>query len=343
MVLPEIVDGGTLLRGVRHDAPARKPAGDDRSGRSVASTSMTSPFRFAVQARTWAEPADLERSARDIEALGYDEMYSFDHIGTIDPFVPLVVAARSTTTLRVGPLVLNNEFHQPALLARTVATVDRMTGGRLVLGLGTGYAQSEHDAIGLELRPPRTRVDRFAESLQVLRDLLDTGACHRTGEHHTIDIDEFGVAPTQGHVPFLIGGYGRRMVRIAGRYADIFQFTGLVHDEEGNPTARGFALDQVIERARWLDEAAGDRNDAIERSSLVQMTHIGGDAPSVSELAQRFETDEDVMRETPFALVGSVEQVVDRLERLREQTGISHYVVREPESFAPVVDALRGR
>ena len=304
---------------------------------------MTSPFRFAVQSRAWADPDELERSAREVEALGYDEVYSFDHIGTIDPFVPLVVAARSTSTLRVGPLVLNNEFHQPALLARTAATVDRMTGGRLVLGLGTGYAQSEHDAIGLELRPPGPRVDRFEESLAILRDLLDTGACHRDGVHHTIDIDEFGVAPTQAHVPFLIGGYGRRVVGIAGRYADIFQFTGLVHDEQGNPTARGFALDHVLERARWLDEAAGDRNADIERSSLVQMTHVGDDAPSLAELAQRFEADEEVVRDTPFALVGSVEQVVDRLERLRELTGISHYVVREPESFAPVADALRGR
>jgi probable F420-dependent oxidoreductase len=304
---------------------------------------MTSPFRFAVQSRAWADPDELVRAAREIEALGYDEMYSFDHVGAIDPFVPLIVAARSTTTLRVGPLVLNNEFHQPALLARTAATVDRMTGGRLVLGVGTGYAQSEHDSIGLELRPPAARVDRFEECLAIVRDLLNTGASHREGRHHTVDIDEFGVAPTQSHVPFLIGGHGRRVIGIAGRYADIFQFTGLVHDEEGNPTARGFALEQIVERARWLDEAAGDRSTHIERSSLVQFTHIGDDAPSLAELAQRFELDEEIVRDTPFALVGSVEHVVDRLERLREQTGISHYVIREPESFAPVADALRGR
>jgi probable F420-dependent oxidoreductase len=304
---------------------------------------MTSPFRFAVQSRAWADPDELERSAREIEALGYDEMYSFDHIGAIDPFVPLVVAARSTTSLRFGPLVLNNEFHQPALLARTVATVDRMTGGRLVLGLGTGYAQHEHDAIGLELRAPGPRVDRFEESVQILRDLLDTGTCHRDGAHHTIAIDQLGVAPSQPHVPFLIGGNGRRMVGIAGRHADICQFTGLVHDDEGKPTARGFALDLVVERARWLDEAAGDRNDEIERSSLVQMTHVGDDAPSGAELAERFDVDESVLRDTPFVLAGTVEQVVDQLERVRQQTGISHYVVREPESFAPVVEALRGR
>jgi alkanesulfonate monooxygenase SsuD/methylene tetrahydromethanopterin reductase-like flavin-dependent oxidoreductase (luciferase family) len=75
-------------------------------------------------------------SARQAEDLGYEELYSYDHLGAIDRFVPLIVAAEATSRLRVGPLVLNNELHHPALLARTVATLDRMTGGRIVLGVG---------------------------------------------------------------------------------------------------------------------------------------------------------------------------------------------------------------
>ena len=95
---------------------------------------MVKPFRFALQTRTVADHDALMAVARQAEALGYQELYSADHIGAADPFVPLVVAALATTRLRVGPLVLNNEFHHPALLARTAATVDRVTGGRLVLG-----------------------------------------------------------------------------------------------------------------------------------------------------------------------------------------------------------------
>jgi|SRR5579862_9505374 len=100
-------------------------------------------------------------SARQAEDLGYEELYSYDHLGAIDPFVPLIVAAEATSRLRVGPLVLNNELHHPALLARTVATLDRMTGGRVVLGIGTGYAQAEHEAMGIELRRPGPRVERL--------------------------------------------------------------------------------------------------------------------------------------------------------------------------------------
>jgi alkanesulfonate monooxygenase SsuD/methylene tetrahydromethanopterin reductase-like flavin-dependent oxidoreductase (luciferase family) len=116
---------------------------------------MTRPFRFAVQKRDFGDPDEIAEYARHVEQLGYEELYSYDHVGAVDPFIPLIPAALATERLRVGPLVLNNEFHHPALLARAAATVDRMTSGRLVLGLGTGYAQDEHDSIGLELRPAR--------------------------------------------------------------------------------------------------------------------------------------------------------------------------------------------
>ena len=308
---------------------------------------MARPFRFAVQTGPFDDAQALPEFARHVESLGYDELYSYDHIGVVDPFVPLMVAAGATERLRVGPLVLNNEFHQPALLARTAATVDRLTGGRLVLGWGTGYMQHEHDAIGLELRAPGPRVTRFGESLEVVRSLLDTGACDFDGEHHHVHLEALGVRPANEHVPFLIGGHGRRVVSLAGRFADIFQYTGLHHGEGGVPNGGGFAIEHVIERSRWLTDAAdaaGDRNDAIERSILVQLTHVGDGADAALDAAvERFRMDRDVVERTPFALIGSVAQVVDELEGLREQIGVSHVTIRDVDGFAPVVAALAGR
>ena len=305
---------------------------------------MVRPFRFALQGRNLGDRDGLLVAARQAESLGYEELYSFDHIGTVDPLLPLMVAAEATTRLRVGPLVLNNEFHHPALLARTAATLDRLTGGRLVLGLGTGYTQSEHDAIGLLLREPGARVTRFEESVVALRSLLDTGAARVDGEHHHLAIDDLGVRPIQEHVPLLIGGHGKRVVGIAARYADIFQFTGLTHGEGGEPAAGGFAIEEIRQRSRWLDEAAGDRLADIERSALVQLVDIGPDGDDqIAAVAERFEIATDQIADTPFVLIGSVEQVVDKLERLRDDVGISHYVIRDAEGFAPVVAALAGR
>ena len=315
-------------------------------------TGTARPYRFAIQGGPFGDVDALRTYARQVEALGYDEFFTSDHIGApgsggrsggafvVDPFVPLMVAAESTTRLRVGPLVLNTEFSNPGLLARTAATVDRLTAGRLVLGLGTGYAAAEHDSIGMPIRAPGPRVDRFEELLLVLRALLDDGAVDHDGEHESVHIDDLGVTGTQSRIPFLIGGHGRRVVRLAGVSADIFQFTGLTHGKGGAPTPGGFSLSDIMQRGRWLAEAAGERDAMIERSSLVQFAACGRNAPPATQLSERFGLDAEVVEETPFVLSGSVEQVIDKIERLREIVGITHYVVRDPEGFAPIVEAL---
>jgi probable F420-dependent oxidoreductase len=305
---------------------------------------MVAPFRFALQMRNLADPAAVATDAVQAAELGYDELYSYDHLGSVDPFVPMVTAAAAAPDLRVGPLVLNNELHHPVLLARTAATVDAMTGGRLVLGLGTGYAQAEHDAMGLALNAPGARVRRFGESLEVLRSLLDTDVATFDGEFHHVAVESLGIRPAQAHVPFLIGGHGPRVVAVAAQHADIFQFTGLTHGEGGAPRPGGFPLADVRVRARWLTEGAGARDALIERSALVQVLHVGPGADGeIAGLAERFGVDEQVLVETPFVLAGSVEQIVDKLERLRIDVGISHHVIRDAEQFAPVVAALAGR
>lgn len=311
----------------------------------------TRQFRFAIQGGPFNDPHALSTHARLVESLGYDELFSSDHIGVfdssgssdrVDPLLPLLAAAAATTTLRVGPLVLNNEFYVPSLLARSAITIDQLTEGRLVLGLGTGYAEAEHDAIGHPIRPPRSRVSRFEESVTIIRALLDSGSVDLDGEHESAHFDDIGARPVQPKVPLLIGGDGRRMIGIGGRFADVFQFTGLGTDPDtGGLDTAGFAVESVAERAGWLDESAGDRD--VERSLLVQFTAVDDGVPPVGELATRFGLDADVVEHTPFSLSGSLDRVVDKLEHLRERLGVSHVVVRDPEGFAPVVAALAGR
>ena len=181
----------------------------------------------------------------------------------------------------------------------------------------------------------------------MVRSLLDTGAASFHGEHHHVELEALGVRPAAEHVPFLIGGHGRRVVSLAGRFADIFQYTGLHHGEGGVPNGGGFGIEHVVERSRWLTEAAqqaGDRSDAIERSILVQHTHVGDGAEAALDAAvERFGMERALLESTPFVLIGSVEQVVDKLERLREQIGVNHVTIRDVDGFAPVVAALAGR
>lgn len=310
---------------------------------------MTSarPFRFGIQTGPFDRPAELRDFAGHVEGLGYAELFSYDHIGMVDPFLPLLVAAEATSTLRFGPLVLNNEFHNPVLVARAAATFDLLTGGRLLLGLGTGYMRAEHDAADIELRPPAARVTRFEESVTALRSLLDTGGADVHGEEIRIDVADLGVRPAAAHVPFLIGGHGPRVVRLAGQHADVFQFTGLTHASgSGAPGAGGFDAGQLRERRVWLEAAAGARIDRIDISALVQMTVVDtsdrNTAVDAARAAERIGISPDVLDDIPFVLIGTVDQIVEKLLRLREELGIHHYVVRDPVGFAPVVDRLAG-
>ncbi len=292
----------------------------------------------------FGDPDAVRALAAECATHGYDEFFTPDHLGSPDPFAPLLLAAEVSTQLRVGPLVVNNAFHNPVLLARTAATIDQLTNGRFVLGLGTGYAQAEHDAIGIDLPRPGDRVVQFEESIVALRDLLDSGASKVAGQHRSIDVEDLGVRPAQDRVPFLIGGHGRRVVGIAGRHSDIFQYTGLTHGPDGSPGPGGVRMSDLIQRRVWLEEAAADRFDAIECSALVQRTSVSSDTDAErEEVLERWKLSKAELDDCPFALFGPVEEIVDKLERIRETLGISHYVVRDAEGFAPVVDALKGR
>ncbi len=310
---------------------------------------MRHPFRFGIQTGPFDNPPALREFATKIEDLGFAELFSSDHINggglnNVDPFLPLLVAAEATSTLRFGPLVLNNEFHNPALLARTAASFDLLSDGRLILGMGTGYAQPEHDAVDIPLRPPRDRVTRFGESIDALRSLLDTGSASCAGEHITLSIEGLGVRPVQNQVPILVGGHGRRVVSIAAEKADIFQFTGLTHDPiTGAPSAGGFARTAVAKRHGWLQDVAGDRYPRLELSTLVQRTHVGAGGREVrEEIAARLNAEPSLVDETPFFLVGSKTQVIEKIHALRDDFGIHHIVSRDPDDLAPIVAALAG-
>src|ERR1700744_3339214 len=122
---------------------------------------MTRPFRFGVNMLTPASAAEWRAKCRRAEELGYDVILVPDHLGWVAPFPALVAAAQATERARVGTLVLNAGFYNPTLLAREVATTDALTGGRLELGLVSGYVREECDAAFQTFGSPGERVDHL--------------------------------------------------------------------------------------------------------------------------------------------------------------------------------------
>ena len=284
-----------------------------RATDAVLTTVMVDRSDSPSRSGTSTKPTRSRPTPADVEALGYEELYSYDHIGAVDPFAPLLPAAAATERLRVGPLVLNNEFHHPALLARTAATVDRMTGGGSCSG-SAPVCESEHESIGSRCaHPARGHPLRRVASRSCAA--CSTTAPPSSTASTTTSLDELGVRPVQERVPFLIGGFGRRVVTIAARYADIFQFTGLTTRLMAR--SGGWLRDRPRDGAgRLADRGRRRTRGRIERSALVQMIAVGVRVRATPS-SPNTSTSTTVLADTPFVLNGTVEQLVDKLERIR--------------------------
>ncbi len=295
---------------------------------------MPRPFRFGVNLLEPAPAGEWRAKCRRAEQLGYDVILVPDHLGLPAPFPALVAAADATERPRVGTFVLNAGFWNPALLAREVATADALTGGRLELGLGTGYVQSEHEEAALPYGSPGERVDHLHRTVRELDELL--GA-----ETHL-------PRPVQKpRVPLLIGAKETECCGSPRSTPTSRRSPGRARSREHDGTP-GTALGRGARRARRPVPAAGGRPPGARRT---QSAHPAGGrhrrprgrGPSAAG-AQPDLTLEGALA-LPVVLAGPLEEIVERVRTQRERFGFSYFTVLEPcmEAFAPVIESLRGK
>jgi probable F420-dependent oxidoreductase len=306
-------------------------------------------FRFGVQTGGATSAREWQEKARKIEALGYSTLYMPDHF--IDtPFAPMVgiaMAAEATDTLRVGTLVLGNDYKHPAVVAKEFATIDVLSDGRVEAGLGAGWLKSDYDALGFPYDPPGTRIERLGEALSILKGAWGDGAFSLDGRHYTIrDYDGIPKPAQKPRPPILVGGGGPRLLRLAGREADI---VGINPNLRAGQISRDAVHDSVAEMTKqkieWVREGAGNRFDDLELQIRYFMASITEDRRALAEVvAPGFGLEPDVALESGMALVGTVDECCDLLGRRREEWGASYVVVGDDqyEAFAPVVARLAG-
>ncbi|WP_334142521.1 TIGR03621 family F420-dependent LLM class oxidoreductase [Rhabdothermincola sp.] len=307
------------------------------------------PFRFGIQLSTAPSGAEWAALARKAEDLGYSTLFLPDHFGDqLAPLPAMQAAADATTELRVGALVFDNDFKHPVVLAKEIATVDVLSGGRVELGLGAGWMTTDYEQSGIPQDPPALRVSRMEESIAVLKGLFADGALDFAGEHYTITGLDGRPKPLQRpHPPLLVGGGGRRVLGIAAREAQIVGINPSLRsgriDAETAADATAAATDRKL---AWVREAAGARFPEIELSCLLFAVVETTDAAGTAELmAGVFGIPAEEVREVPHALIGTVEEMCDLLEARRERWGLSYVVVQGDamDTMAPVVARLAGR
>lgn len=164
-------------------------------------------FRFGLQAHGASTGAQWAGLARQVEDLGYSTLFMPDHFGDqLAPVPALMAAAAATTNLRVGTLVLDNDYKHPLVLAKELATIDLLSDGRLEVGLGAGWMASDYAESGIPHDPARVRVDRFEEGLSVIKGLFGPEPFSFEGSHYRItDHNGLPKPVSQGGPPILVG------------------------------------------------------------------------------------------------------------------------------------------
>ena len=307
-------------------------------------------FRFGVMCSHASSATDFREKARQAEALGYSTLFVPDHFidHPLAPMPAMAAAAAVTDTLRVGSLVLGNDYKHPVVLAREAATLDLLSGGRLELGLGAGWMTADYEKAGLELDRPGARIDRLEESVKIVKGLMGDGPFTFHGEHYRVtDLDGEPKPVQQPHPPFIIGGGAPKILGVAAREAAIVGVNanlrgGVAISEDAARSMTGAATDQKIS---WLREAAGPRFDDLEIQSFVGFTNFTDDRRSLAEMmAGAFGVSPDEALETPVVLAGTLEEMIDDVQARRERWGMSYVVVGVDvmEQFAPAVAKLAG-
>jgi probable F420-dependent oxidoreductase len=302
------------------------------------------PFRFGLQVPNAPSGAAWADQARRAEAIGFDVLSMPDHIGNPmwSPWPGLAAAAAVTSTIRLGPFVIDNDFRNPAILAAEVSTVDQISNGRVDLGIGAGWDPPDYTRSGIPFDPPGVRVSRLIESVALLKQLFAGGSVTFHGEHYTIeDLDLYPKPVQQPHPPFLIGGGGKRMLSLAAREADIVSIIMQSHRAGGMNIADGTA-DSFDQKLEWVKDAAGDRFGQIELNALIQRIVVT-DHPAehfervASDYGMRDAAEAEA---SPLVLIGSMDQIVETIEARRERWGISYLTVRPRYLDVDVMDHL---
>jgi alkanesulfonate monooxygenase SsuD/methylene tetrahydromethanopterin reductase-like flavin-dependent oxidoreductase (luciferase family) len=305
---------------------------------------MTRPLKVGVQLPEverevrWPELLDM---ARALEDLGYDSVWFGEHLlyrwreraprGPWEAWAMLAGIAAATRRIELGPLVACTAFHNPAILAKRADTIDEISGGRLILGLGAGWNETEFRAFGI---PFDHRIDRFEEAFAIIRGLLRDGAIDFDGRYYQARDCELlprGPRAATGGPPLMIGSIGERMLRITTPHVDAWN--AWYADTGNSPAGVAPLRDKVDAAAR----EAGRDPAAIERTVAVQVRMPGGTGRTMG--------DSDAKQDVA-PLQGSPDSMAAELKAYARE-GIGHVqLVLDPitrdsiEGFAPVLALL---
>ena len=307
---------------------------------------MERKIRFATQSGGQPTGDEWLARAKRLEDIGYATLSMPDHMvgGAWSNMPALGAVAAVTTRLRLGNLVLDNDFRNPVVLARELATLDVISNGRVEIGLGAGWFDRDYQGTGIPFDRGRIRVARLAEAVTLIKRVFTEDQVSFEGTYYrTVKSECRPKTVQQPRPPILIAAGGPQILEVAGREAEI---VAVIPPGAG---VQSPALDDVASAGvrRQLDivrRAAGPRFAEIELSCFLDVTLTDEREKTIAELAEKSKQDPAVLRSSIYRPIGTLDQVREHIIRVRRDTGITYFCLRGPhvEELAPVVRDLSG-
>ncbi len=258
--------------------------------------------------------------------------------------IALAAAAEHSTRLRLGTVVLANDYRHPAILAKEAATLDLLSEGRLELGIGAGWMRSDYDQAGLLFDPPGARLARLREAVEVLRGAWSDKSFSYHGSYYRTDQLDLDPRPVQRpHPPLLLGGGGRIMLRFAAREADIVNITNQTAADGRGVVPADVGLTPLLAKLALVREAAAERPLPPEISVGVRATAVG---QAVGPVHPAVASQIDALRGTPFLLEGGVDEVADQVLYWHFEHDISYFILgndTDAKAMLPVMDRVHAQ
>ncbi|MCP5024893.1 MAG: TIGR03621 family F420-dependent LLM class oxidoreductase [Actinomycetia bacterium] len=308
----------------------------------------SAPIRFGVAGGNSLSSLDeITELARRAEDTGYSSFTVNDHVfSPLAPLPVLTAAAAATTTLRLGTLVLANDFRQPVMLAKEAATVDALSGGRLEFGIGAGWADIDYQTMGLAMDPAGVRISRMREAIEICRGAWRGERFDFTGQHYRVRDLEGTPPPPRGTIPICIGGGGRRVLTLAARQADIVGINlNFASGQLGSSAATTGTAELTRERVAWVTDAATAAARTVELQCRVHVAAIGDDQSGlVDSLAASQDLTPEQVEASPHNLVGTTDEVSEKIQRFADELGLTYWVIPHEavDDFIPIVASLSG-
>jgi probable F420-dependent oxidoreductase len=259
------------------------------------------PTRFGLGLGFAGSVAQTVEKAKRAADVGFDVVMVGAHFGDSAPLPILVAIADAVPSVRISTLVINTPLYRPALLTRDLATVDAASGGRLEIGLGSGYIEGDFAVAGVPFPSAGQRVELLTEHVTTIRKLLSS--------------PDYRPAPVQCPPPILVAGIGDKMLSLAARHADIIA------------VAAQRNRDQLGERIEYIKTQAGPRFEQIELAfSFFQLSINKTPDLTLLRSTSPKSTDEELLQSLSL-LRGSVSQAAERIAALREEFGISYFTL----------------